>query len=436
MTQRMLPPQSVSKVYPNKMIGFLVQLDRLARQRSYQATRDESYFMRMGILFVGITIVMIDTPETALQRVIFTVCYLLACLFPFLRYALVILPLAGTLAAIVSLHQPAAGFITTIFFLIGTVVISVSPAHSFPVSAFFVALYAVQRSVSGQPISPLTLMSYLAEYLGVLALRQRRVAHRKQIELLEELQRTNAELRTAHEQLRLESQRAIELAAAEERESISREMHDILAHTLTVLVVQIGGIKRLVTRDPGRAQEQLDVIARIARDGLEEVRRTVRQIRSPAEEGLPAIQRLAEQFAQQTGVSVEIQLPAPSPTITASTSLALYRAIQEALTNAVRHGEARRIQITGHYSEQILTLTVHDDGLGAKAAPPVPGGGNGLPGIRARLEALGGSLTSGPCPAGGFTVHMEVPLRDDNIVTDATSRRVTGTETMVLEEEA
>src|SRR6185312_16032901 len=118
-------------------------------------------------------------------------------------------------------------------------------------------------------VPPMTLQMaalFFATFAGSVSMHTRRVARTRQAAMLAELQRSNTELRQAHAQLRLDSERAAALAAAEERERIAREIHDILAHTLTVLVVQAGATKRLLSRDPPRAEGQLDLIAQLARD--------------------------------------------------------------------------------------------------------------------------------------------------------------------------
>lgn len=251
---------------------------------------------------------------------------------------------------------------------------------------------------------------FAAVFAGAIATRGRRVAAARQLAMVAQLQQSHSELRLAHEQLRLDSQRTAELAAAEERERIAREIHDVLAHTLTVLVVQVGAVKRLVGRDPARAQEQLDLIAQLTRDGLAEVRRSVHALHSADEEGVPAIAALIAGFAERTGVACTFAAAPDLPALSPALSKALYRLTQEALTNAVRHGGAQHITVSLARDDTQLALVIEDDGIGAGAAPPVPGGGNGLPGAAERLRAFGGTLEVGPRSAGGYRVQATVPL--------------------------
>lgn len=250
---------------------------------------------------------------------------------------------------------------------------------------------------------------FAAVFAGAVATRNRRVAAARQLAMVTQLQQSHAELRLAHEQLRLDSQRTAELAAAEERERIAREIHDVLAHTLTVLVVQVGAVKRLVGRDPARAQEQLDLIAQLTRDGLAEVRRSVHALHSADEEGVPAIAALTAGFAERTGAACTFAAP-DLPALSPALSKALYRLTQEALTNAVRHGGARQITVSLAPDDTRLALVIEDNGIGAGAAPPVPGGGHGLPGAAERLRPFGGTLDAGPRPTGGYRVRATVPL--------------------------
>lgn len=184
----------------------------------------------------------------------------------------------------------------------------------------------------------------------------------------------------------------------------------MLAHTLTVLAVQVAAVKRLVSRDPVRAQQQLDLIAQLTRDGLSEVRRSVHALHSTDEEGVPAISALIADFAERTGATCTFNTAGDVPLLTPALSKALYRVTQEALTNAVRHGHAQVITVCLSRDAAQLTLSVEDDGVGAAVPPPIKGGGNGLPGAAARLHAFGGRLTAHPGPAGGFTVRASVPL--------------------------
>jgi signal transduction histidine kinase len=198
--------------------------------------------------------------------------------------------------------------------------------------------------------------------------------------------------------------------AAVFKRSLAREIHDVLAHTLTILVVQVGAVKRLVSRDPVRAQQQLELIAQLTRDGLAEVRRSVHALHSPDEDGTPAMALLVSGFAERTGANCTFATGPDLPAIPPALSKALYRITQEALTNAVRHGHAQRISVHLAVEGQQLALAIEDDGVGAAAGPPVTGGGNGLPGAAERLRAFDGMLDAQARSAGGFGVYATVPL--------------------------
>lgn len=322
------------------------------------------------------------------------------------RYAVAVALLALSGGAVL----PAGQVIALTFVLVGLAGAQLPFVLALPAALAVAAVYAAAALHGLGPPLALQMGAFLlATFAGSVSVRTRRVARARQTAMLAELQQANAELRQAQAQLRLDSERAAALAAAEERERIAREIHDILAHTLTVLVVQTGATKRLVQRDPPRAAAQLDLIAQLARDGLAEVRRSIHALRSADEEGLPALRALVEAFGTRTGVACTFAAADDLPPLPPAASKALYRVLQEALTNAVRHGNATAIVVTLKHDGECLLLTVQDNGVGGAAPPPVVGGGNGLPGAAERLSQLGGTLAAAPAPEGGFRVSAALP---------------------------
>jgi len=196
-----------------------------------------------------------------------------------------------------------------------------------------------------------------------------------------------------------------QLATERERNRIARDIHDGLGHYLTAAHVQLEAARSLLARDPTSALAALDTAQRLARDGLAEVRRSVSLLRGGASARplVDAIETLARESASPLGdVRVEgapRRLPEP-------VEFALFRAAQEALTNARRHARASRVDITLVFSEAgVVRLRVGDDGVGADT----PGQGFGLLGLRERAELFGGTLSITTARDRGFTLELAVP---------------------------
>lgn len=234
-------------------------------------------------------------------------------------------------------------------------------------------------------------------------------------------------LQASQAQLRAQMERAEELAAARERARIARDMHDVLAHSLTVLSIQAQAAREVVTAEPMRAAAMLDDIASILRESIAESRRLVGLLREAERTGTQdsplgaRLLALADRFSARTGVRCTLQETGESRPLSADQESALQFAMQEALTNAYRHGAARHVWAKVGWQSEAATLSVCDDGAGSGSQTDTGvgqrgteqaglGGGNGLRGMRERAGALGGSVTAGPRAEGGFTVSMVLPL--------------------------
>jgi signal transduction histidine kinase len=213
------------------------------------------------------------------------------------------------------------------------------------------------------------------------------------------------------EAARAERERVREAAAAvtRERMRIARELHDAVAHNISVIALQAGGADGIVERDPERAAESAALIGAVAREALVELDRLTRALDAAADEprpGLAAVDTLAER-TRAAGLQVELAVegePAPLP---AGLDLAAYRIVQEALANASKHAHAGRVRVTVRYERRAIELEVVDDGRGPA---PASGGGHGLVGMRERAALYGGTLDAGPGPSGGFRVHARLPI--------------------------
>ncbi|WGX96256.1 sensor histidine kinase [Nocardioides sp. L-11A] len=203
------------------------------------------------------------------------------------------------------------------------------------------------------------------------------------------------------------------LAAIDERHRIAREMHDVVAHGLTTIVVQADGARAAATHDPTVTGPALATIATTGREAIAELRRMLGLLRAeeaptapqPRLGDLPAL--LAE--ARAAGTRVVAQLPEPLPAVSDGVALTTYRIAQEALTNVRRHaGPEATAGVALRIEAGTVVVEVTDDGRGAAA--PDDGRGLGLAGMRERVAAHGGTLTTGPAPGGGFTVCARIPL--------------------------
>ena len=225
-------------------------------------------------------------------------------------------------------------------------------------------------------------------------------------------QRLLEELRVAHRQLQEHAERAEALAVAEERNRLSRDLHDTLGHRLTVAVVQLEGAERLIPSEPDRAAQMVATVREQVREGLSELRRTVATLRAPlaADLALPvALKQLAGDFEQATQLRVHTSLPESLPALPDRHRIALYRAAQEALTNVSRHAQARTAWLAVEASDETATLTISDDGVG----PPDDVGedGFGLRGMRERAAQLGGDVQLTERDEGGTRLVFRLPLK-------------------------
>jgi signal transduction histidine kinase len=219
----------------------------------------------------------------------------------------------------------------------------------------------------------------------------------------EEKQRTEALLQEA-----LAGREArIEAAALNERSRLAREIHDILAHTLSALSIQLESTSLLMEQRPGdpAALAAVERAARLAKAGLGEAREAVGTLRGEDLPGPELLPRLAEDFQRDTGIPCRLTIEGAPVLLTAEARLALYRTAQEALTNIRKHARASAVELRLQYDGDGVELTVENDGVAGVPACP---GGHGLIGMRERAELAHGRLEAGPIPS-GFRVHLALP---------------------------
>ncbi len=321
---------------------------------------------------------------------------------------------AATLATAVTLLPPANPWFVVLLFVLSPSVMLLFPRQvGYAWIGVFSALTMIIFWVASQGSWGLLLTApiYIAGYFffGAFA-TQTAAANAAQAES----QRLLGELQEAHARLQVYAAQAEELAVAEERNRLSREMHDTLGHRLTVAAVQLQAIERLASSDPGRAAQMAGTVREEVRAALTELRQTVAALRAPLKADLPldqALRRLTAEFQAATGLSVSLAVPDPLPAIPPTHRLALYRGAQEGLTNVQRHAGAAQVWLTLVQEEAALVLRVADDGEGpAPTAEDTGEGGFGLRGLEERAGYLGGAVVLAPRPGGGAELTMTLPL--------------------------
>jgi signal transduction histidine kinase len=210
---------------------------------------------------------------------------------------------------------------------------------------------------------------------------------------------------------------ASQRAVTEERLRIARELHDVVAHSMSLIAVQAGVGAHLLRDDPQSAERALAVIAETSRNALTQTRSVVGLLRStddprPAMPGLVSLDALV-QGVRETGLEVEVTIEGPQRTLPAMVDLAAYRVVQEALTNAVKHAPHRPVTVRIAYAPAAVHVDVSAAGTeeAVEVAPSAPG--FGLVGLRERARSVGGRLDAGPVGHGGFRVSAHLPTGAD-----------------------
>jgi signal transduction histidine kinase len=203
-------------------------------------------------------------------------------------------------------------------------------------------------------------------------------------------------------------------AVVEERARIARELHDAIAHNVSMIVVQAGAERCVLNGEHESTREVLQTIEQIGRGALTEMRRLVGMLRSDTTDSLspqPGLADLPTLVTQvrEAGLPVELHVDGERRELPVGIELSAYRIVQEALTNALKHAGNAHAAVNVRYSVDSLELEIVDDGAGALA--PVSGGGHGLVGMRERVALYGGRLDAGRAQDGGFAVRVLLPIR-------------------------
>jgi signal transduction histidine kinase len=312
-------------------------------------------------------------------------------------------PLGPAIAfyTVIDRSHPVWRWITCVLTAVGISISLASPGHSEPYEAIFQALI------------------FLTAWVAGTVSRTKRAS----------LQAAQSRADRAEAELDRQASRAAE----HERTRIARELHDVVAHHVSLMAVQAEAASSLLPDRPAEARRSVEIIGDTARQALTELRRLLGVLRSPSErlETAPSasLGDIGEVLDQVRGAGLEVGLEVvgtPGP-LAPSVDLTAYRIVQEALTNTIRHAHASRADVTVRYEPGYVTVCVADSGTGRNGLPPggngsgapprgspprgslLAGSGLGLAGIAERVASCGGNLTVGPTPAGGFAVTARLP---------------------------
>jgi signal transduction histidine kinase len=273
----------------------------------------------------------------------------------------------------------------------------------------FISLRFIVSWVAGYALREHAEQAEAAEIRATLAEREREAAEMRAA--LAEREREAAELRASFAEREREA--AARVAVAEERSAIARELHDIVAHAMSVMVLQVGAVRHRLPQTDTENRQALGRVEQAGRTALAEMRRLLGAMRSNADgvalgpqPGLDSLDALLADL-RGAGLPVQLQLEGDPLPLPRAIDLSAYRIVQEALTNTLKHAHASQADVTVRYAPHHVELEVRDDGEGAMSNG---GAGHGLVGIRERVKIYGGQMTAGPATDGGFLLTARLPV--------------------------
>ncbi|GAB3745191.1 sensor histidine kinase [Amycolatopsis oliviviridis] len=235
------------------------------------------------------------------------------------------------------------------------------------------------------------------------------------------LAQRNGQLRELAAKLRQEQEDRARRAVTEERVRTARELHDVVAHHMSVIAVQAEMARYVFDSNPAASRTALDVIGRTSGEGLDELRRMLTVLRSGEDDetyvpapGLAGLEELAARVGA-AGVRVEVSARGRARSLPDGVELCVYRVVQEALTNVVKHARPASARVSLTYGADEVTVRIADDGRSERSSE---GAGHGMIGMRERAELYGGTLVAGACSGGGFAVTLVLPLAADGRIRD------------------
>jgi len=304
-------------------------------------------------------------------------------------------------AVLVGVQPNGPGFLG-VFPAVSAAALRLPRRHSAVVLVVAIISLAVAWSLgTNRPVDGIVLNEFgvIAFYVLSLFARRYRESNVRAQGLIVELEESRAAL--------------AEAAALGERQRLAREMHDVLAHSLSGLVLNLESARLLAERDGAEPEVMvsIDRAHHLAKNGLQEARRAIRMLRGDEVPGPQRLAALAAEFEDDSGVKCTFDMVGPERDLGSDGRLTLYRVAQEALTNARKHAHAQRVELFLAYEPTGTRLTVEDIAIGddGDRSPEGDGAGYGLTGMRERAALLGGTLTAEPTEA-GFRVELWVPV--------------------------
>lgn len=245
---------------------------------------------------------------------------------------------------------------------------------------------------------------FTAVFMLLQQLRGELIKRRDTEVLYDQIRKYNYELESARRRLLDYSSQVEKIAQLEERNRISRELHDAIGHNLTAVLLQVDACMSIIGIDKEKGMRLLHSVYKNINASIEAVRQTVRKLRPRHyQTSLQSIQELITNFQAETGTSIELKTRGDAYEIPATIETILYSNIQEAITNSVRHGSSKHIQIQLLYKQSHIEVYIYDDGIGAAPIKK----GFGMSGMEERVSLIGGTISySG---SNGFHIHMTLP---------------------------
>ncbi|MGW4460689.1 sensor histidine kinase [Micromonospora sp. NPDC004704] len=380
------------------------------------ATFGRDVLLAALVVLTEVLLVATGPPEATIDGWPRTITWSLVCAVPIALHrawlpAAVALALTGFAAAVVDGHQPLTAVVAFILLTYTTAAgftlrraILVATALWVPILVTALALPAARDQIGvsgGYLLFTNVLIALVCFFVG-------RTVHARR-----------ATIRALEERARVaeENQRSMaDQAVADERRRIARELHDVVAHHVSVMSVLATGARRVLPRDPAAADEALDSIAETGRTTLRELRRLLDVLRTddaePAADltpqpGLAGLESLVDQV-REAGLPVTLRVDGVPAPLEPSLALTVFRIVQEALTNALKHAGTATAQVRLTFGVYWLVVEILDTGRGPSLDPNLAG--HGLVGMRERVALYGGTLRTGPRPGGGFRVYAKVPM--------------------------
>jgi signal transduction histidine kinase len=324
------------------------------------------------------------------------------------RRTLPLVPLLAAVAVIEINHTVLHGIAEGGSFMLGLIIALYSGtryAQGWMLPACVVVSFAIVPLAAFDPQQPPTAGDWIffTTFIGFPTVAGR-IFHRRHA--------TDERLARENVALAAERDRRAAEAVAEERTRIARELHDVVAHAISVIVLQARGGRRVLASSPAEATTAFDTIENTGEQALDEMRRLLAMLRYDEghglfpQPGLHALDDLAGSMSRM-GLPVEVVREGTPVELAAGIDLSAYRIVQEALTNALKHAGPARARVRVSYLSGHLELEVVDNGIGNGTGG---GSGHGLVGIRERAELYGGQVEAGRCPDGGYAVRARLPI--------------------------